>query len=531
MWLLLLLPATYCPKSRIPLRLKKVSFYLPRSDHSSTLNSQLSTNDDIHKKWNASFYNMMPYSIQQYCLVYVIVSIFAEERHDLLLVSAFFQHPSILSSQVMISISNSRVYNSDDRRKVAILLPEIPSNDSIDDKHTDESYLQWHTDATYRLNQIANQFGLQQLSTIDESAIPSKEQQHINTHYLTAIPYPRTNSYALSISTLDQQSSSNKSRRQQKQTKKKKKLKLTEPFYIDLHPPSDSILGYRMNSSKQKNSGGGGSEMLIKALGIKKMISDKTSKEANDNQEEVIVYDLTAGLGRDSLVILSSYLDCIDHSNGNSSSNEYIPRLRVHMVERDPIVALLLKDAMRRLHQLASSNDNDERSKAQQITQCLSMEEGDGVTVLNRLKMLDKDKESAAAASSSDSIISYSPSYPPDVCYLDPMFPPRKKKSSAVKKDMAMLHSLLGTVVAVNEGEDDDTHDRIHEEQALLLAAYNSAQRRVVVKRPISALPLGLVADNSDCDSDNTDDDSNIPKPSYDVRGSVNRFDVYIITR
>ena len=150
--------------------------------------------------------------------------------------------------------------------------------------------------------------------------------------------------------------------------------------------------------------------------------------------------------------------------------------------------------------------------------------------------MLDKDKESTAAASSSDSITSYIPSYPPDVCYLDPMFPPRKKKSSAVKKDMAMLHSLLGTasVVAVNEEEEvtDDTHDRIHEEQALLLAAYNTAQRRIVVKRPISALPLGLEAVDSDSDSDNsTDGDRNIPKPSYDVRGSVNRFDVYIITR
>ena len=391
--------------------------------------------------------------------------------------------------------------------------------------------MQWHSDATYRLNEIANQFGLQQLSTIDESSIPSKEQQiqYINTHYLTAIPYPRTNSYALSISTLEQPASSNKSKRQ-KQTKKKK-LKLTEPFYIDLYPPSDSILGYRMNN--KQNSG---SEMLIKALGIKKMISDKMNKEAKKEEEEVIVYDLTAGLGRDTLVILSSYLDCIDSS---STSKEYIPRLRVHMVERDPIVALLLKDAMRRLHQLASSNqiDNDERSKAQQITQCLSMEEGDGVTVLNRFMMLDKEKESAAADSSSDSITtSYIPSYPPDICYLDPMFPPRKKKSSAVKKDMAMLHSLLGTAVtsAVKEEEEtDDTHGRIYEEQALLLAAYNSAQRRVVVKRPISALPLGLVADsdNNSIDDDSTDDDSNIPKPSYDVRGSVNRFDVYIITR
>ena len=94
--------------------------------------------------------------------------------------------------------------------------------------------------------------------------------------------YPRTSSYALSISTLDQQSSSNKSSRR-KQTKNK--VKLTEPFYVDLHPPSDSTLGYRMKNNKQKNSG---SEMLIKALGIKKMISDKMNNEANDNREEVI---------------------------------------------------------------------------------------------------------------------------------------------------------------------------------------------------------------------------------------------------
>jgi len=454
----------------------------------------------------------------------------AEERCDLLLVSAFSQYPS---PQCVNSISKSRVYNSDNRRQVAILLPEVPCNDSIDNNLKNDSDLQWHTDATCRLNEIANQFRLQQLSIIDESTISgiqSKEQQiqHINTHYLTAIPYPRTNSYALSISTLDQQSSSNKNKRQ-KQTKKKK-LKLAEPFYIDLHPPSDSILGYRMNNNKQKSSGGGGSEMLIKALGIKKMISDKMNNEANDKEEEVFVYDLTAGLGRDSLVILSSYLDYIDSSN---NGNEDIPRLRVHMVERDPIVALLLNDAMRRLHQLAANdydNEDDERSKAQRITQCLSMEEGDGVTVLNRFMMLDKDKESAAAASSSDSITT---SYTPDICYLDPMFPPRKKKSSAVKKDMAMLHSLLGTAVTsvVKEGEErDETTDRIDEEQALLLAAYNTAIRRVVVKRPISALPLGLVADNSDNNSID-DDDSNIPKPSYDVRGSVNRFDVYIITR
>jgi len=152
----------------------------------------------------------------------VIVSILAE-KFDLLFVSAFFQHPSPTSININF-ISNSRVaaYNIDYRKQIAILLPDIPNNDSIDNNHKDDSDLQWHTDATCRLNEIANQFGLQQLSIIVESAISSKEQQiqHMNTHYLTAIPYPRTNSYALSISTLDQQSSSNKSKRT-KQTRRR----------------------------------------------------------------------------------------------------------------------------------------------------------------------------------------------------------------------------------------------------------------------------------------------------------------------
>ena len=202
----------------------------------------------------------MMHSIQRYSLVLVIlVLLITAERYDLLFASAFFQHPSPTSININ-SISNSRVaaYSN---RQVAILLPGISNIelDSIDNNLKDESDLQWHTDATCRLNEIANQFGLQQLTTIDESAIPNIQSKDLqiqhttNTHYLTAIPYPRTNSYALSISTLDQPTSSNKSRRQKQS--KKNKVKLTEPFYIDLHPPSDSILGYRMKNN-QKNSGG-----------------------------------------------------------------------------------------------------------------------------------------------------------------------------------------------------------------------------------------------------------------------------------
>ena len=193
---------------------------------------------------------------------------------------------------------------------------------------------------------------------------------------------------------------------------------------------------------------------------------------------------------------------------GNTEKSS-IPPIKVHMVERDPLVASLLLDAMRRLDILDSKGSNI----AKFISKCLSMEEGDALSVLQRL---------SDANGTSESDLNLVP-YPPDIVYLDPMFPPRKKKASAVKKDMAMLHSLLETATV---SEDKERHEesekaRLKEEQQLLEAACNAATRRVVVKRPANALPLGLMGDNE------SDVNVNIPTPSFDVRGNINRWDVY----
>ena len=290
-------------------------------------------------------------------------------------------------------------------------------------------------------------------------------------------------------------------------------------------------------------------------------------------------------------MILSSFLlGSSVHSNQESSSG--MPTIRLHIVERDLIVGSLVLDAMRQLNLLASSSSSsssnhqtslvslEEQNIAKQLARCLTMEQGGGVSVLNRLRTSCTSTSSSSQDDSTQSttinneasalsVQSSKVPYPPDVIYLDPMFPPRKKKSSAVKKDMAMLHSLLGTANgaddestritsnsnALNEeanGEEevDDAGQavttRAKEEQALLHAAYDSAVCRVVVKRPIGAPPLGLsnkhddkhndddvVANNSkkndDADIINNDVDT-VPKPSYEIRGSVNRFDVYMIS-
>ena len=82
----------------------------------------------------------------------------------------------------------------------------------------------------------------------------------------------------------------------------------------------------------------------------------------------------------------------------------------------------------------------------------------------------------------------------PDVIYLDPMFPERRK-SAAVKKKFQLIHHLEAP--CQNEG-------------ALLAAAISAGPRKVVVKRPAKGPYLASV------------------KPSHSLAGKAVRYDVII---
>jgi 16S rRNA (guanine1516-N2)-methyltransferase len=81
----------------------------------------------------------------------------------------------------------------------------------------------------------------------------------------------------------------------------------------------------------------------------------------------------------------------------------------------------------------------------------------------------------------------------PDVVYIDPMFPPKRKASALAKKGIRAVRAVVG--------DDADAAD-------LLDAALGRAGRRVVVKRPRHAAPIG-------------------PAPVSTVRGKLVRYDLY----
>jgi len=189
----------------------------------------------------------------------------------------------------------------------------------------------------------------------------------------------------------------------------------------------------------RRNHGGGNGQMIAKAVGV--------SGKFRPN-----IVDLTAGLGADSFVLAG--LGC-----------------NVVMTERNPIVHLLLQDGLSRA--LAYGYVKD--PLLLDIIGRMQLKEIDG---LRYLKNIQDDKF-------------------PDVIYLDPMFPLRKK-SAKVKKEMQALHHVVGN--------DDDSY-------ALLDRALAKAKYRVVIKRPSHA---DFLADK---------------KPNYSLEGKSTRFDIFSLQK
>jgi 16S rRNA (guanine1516-N2)-methyltransferase len=173
-------------------------------------------------------------------------------------------------------------------------------------------------------------------------------------------------------------------------------------------------------------------EALARALGLK-------------NQTRPRIVDATGGLARDSFIIASLGYETT-------------------LLERSPIIYTLIQDGIKRAEQNPSMHNTTKRLLTVQT---------DAIIWLNQLK--DQDK--------------------PEIIYLDPMFP-EKKKSALPKKEMLIFHDIVG--------DDQDA-------ESLLCAALACATKRVVVKRP--RLSNYLITSCT---------------PSFSLTGSSCRFDIYL---
>lgn len=182
----------------------------------------------------------------------------------------------------------------------------------------------------------------------------------------------------------------------------------------------------------RRRFGGGRGQEIAKAVGLKKGATPS-------------VLDATAGLGRDAFVLAS--LGC-----------------PVTLIERSPVVAALLEDGLARAQQDA---------EVAPIAARMQLLCGNAAELMAQLEEAER----------------------PDVVYLDPMYPHRRK-SALVKKEMRLFREVVG--------EDPDA-------DALLPAALACARLRVVVKRPDYAEPMAART------------------ATMSIATKNHRFDVYVI--
>lgn len=143
------------------------------------------------------------------------------------------------------------------------------------------------------------------------------------------------------------------------------------------------------------------------------------AKAVKTDQENLKAIDATAGMGEDSLLLAAC-------------------GYQVTLYEQNPVIAILLKDALRRAKKNTVLKD---------IVSRMQLVEEDSIEYLN--KRLD----------------------PVDVIYLDPMFPGRQK-SGLINKKLQLIQKL---------------EPPCSEETALFDAAMAAQPSKIIVKRPLKS--------------------------------------------
>lgn len=158
--------------------------------------------------------------------------------------------------------------------------------------------------------------------------------------------------------------------------------------------------------------------------------------------EHPTAFDATAGMGEDSLLLAAAGYN-------------------VTMFEQNSVIAALLKDAMRRAKKHPVLGE---------IVGRMRLIEGNSIEEMPKLN-------------------------PPDIIYLDPMFPERQKSGLIGKKLQLIQHLEMPC----------------YEEEALLDAAFRTDPGKIIIKRPLKGENLAG------------------REPQYSVKGKAIRYDCFVL--
>ena len=160
-------------------------------------------------------------------------------------------------------------------------------------------------------------------------------------------------------------------------------------------------------------------ENMLHRVNNGRLQHEMLAKAVKTDQENLKAIDATAGMGEDSLLLAAC-------------------GYQVTLYEQNPVIAILLKDALRRAKKNTVLKD---------IVSRMQLVEGDSIEHLN--KRLD----------------------PVDVIYLDPMFPGRQK-SGLINKKLQLIQKL---------------EPPCSKETALFDAAMAAQPSKIIVKRPLKS--------------------------------------------
>ena len=242
------------------------------------------------------------------------------------------------------------------------------------------------------------------------------------------------------------------------------------PFSIDFLSARNRRRGANINKVA--------SESIVKAVGgLPRKLGGGEVIDSSSGSN--IIWDFTAGLGRDSFILAST-------------------GYTVTMFERNTIIHALLADALDRL-----SNPNPNPHPQTLLAEGAETEKIyiHGIRKRLSLKHIDvtTDHKELANMANTEGFV------PPHAIILDPMYEKGQLGAKAkVKKETQFLHRILG----LEEGASKENN------KLLFTTAMKYAGKRVVVKRPASALPLAGATPHSTISS-----------------GTATRYDLYFPNR